>query len=89
MKVKDATTNYCMRITNEEYQFLKEESQKLDCSVNQLLKILVMKYREKIKSEELEKAFSQIGSDEQDIEYALPAQAEVIHESLQFQNSVL
>jgi hypothetical protein len=82
MKVKDATTtNYCMRISNEEYRFLKEESQKLDCSVNHLLKILVAEYREKIDSEELEKAFSCIGSDEQDIEYALPAQAEVIHES--------
>ncbi len=81
MKVKDAQTNYCMRISKEEYQFLKEESQKMDCSVNHLLKILVAKYREEVKSEELEKAFSQIGSDEQDIEYALPAQAEVIHES--------
>lgn len=49
--------------------------------MNHLLKIIVSKYREEIESEELEKAFSLLGSDEQDIEYALPAQAEVIHES--------
>ncbi|MCE5223577.1 hypothetical protein LLG10_05230 [bacterium] len=82
MKMKESNTiNYCMRISDDLYQFLLSESKVKECSVNLLLKNIVNEYKEKQETKKLEDAFSQIDLDDQDVEYGIHAQNEVIHDN--------
>ena len=82
MKMKENNTvNYCMRISDDLYQFLLRESKVKECSVNLLLKNIVNEYKQKQETKHLEEAFSQIDLVDQDVEYSLHAQNEVIHDN--------
>ena len=81
MKMKESNTiNYCMRISEDLYQFLLRESKVKECSVNLLLKNIVNEYKVKQETKLLEEAFSQIDLVDQDVEYSIDAQNEVIHD---------
>lgn len=81
MRVKENSVNYCMRITDDLFQFLQKESKLRECSINQLLKSIVIEYKDKQANKDLENAFSQIEPEGQDVEYGVHAQNEVIHEN--------
>ena len=80
MKVKESSVNYCMRISEKLFQFLQKESKLRECSINQLLKTMVTEYKDTQANQDLKNAFSQIEPEEQDTEYGIHAQNEVIHE---------
>jgi|GEM_PF-3444990 len=81
MRVKENSVNYCMRISDDLFQFLQKESKLRECSINQLLKSMVIEYKDKQAHKDLENAFSQIEPEDQDVEYGIHAQNEVIHEN--------
>ena len=81
MRVKENSVNYCMRISEDLFQFLQKESKMRECSINQLLKTMVIDYKDKQANQDLENGFSRIEPEDQDIEYGIHAQNEVIHES--------
>jgi len=81
MRVKENSVNYCMRISEDLFQFLQKESKLRECSINQLLKSMVIEYKDKQTNQDLEIAFSQIEPEDQNVEYGIHAQNEVIHEN--------